>query len=321
MGDMPQSASATTASAPEIAATPAKKRKQNYKENNLAGYLFISPWLIGFFLFVFVPMVISFILAFTDYDILSAKDTDFIGLDNFVRMFFQDRRYGNSIRATTKYVIFAVPLRLGIALAVAMILNTKRRGVYFYRAAYYLPSIIGGSVAVAVMWRQMFGVNGLVNAFGALFGIEAVRWLGNPKTAIWTLIILAMWQFGSPMLIFLAGLRQIPNEYYEAAQIDGANAIGKFRHITLPLLTPIIFFNLVLQTISLFRVFTSAYIITEGAPLDTTLFYALYLFNRAFETFQMGYAAAMAWVLLAIIAALTGGNFILSRFWVFYDTE
>jgi multiple sugar transport system permease protein len=216
--------------------------------------------------------------------------------------------------------VAAVPLRLGIALAVAMVLNTKRRGMDFYRAAYYLPSIIGGSVAVAVMWRQMFGVDGLVNAFLGLLGIDSIRWLGRPDTAIWTLIILAMWQFGSPMLIFLAGLRQIPNEYYEAAEIDGANAWGKFLRITLPLLSPIIFFNLVLQTISLFRVFTSAYIITEGQPLDTTLFYALYLFNRAFETFQMGYAAAMAWVLLAIIALLTAINFAVSRLWVYYET-
>lgn len=300
---------------------PAVARQRDYKMNNLAGYLFISPWLIGFLVFALIPMVISFVLAFTDYDILAPANAQFIGLDNFVRMFTTDRRYGNSLSATVRYVIAAVPLRLGIALAVAMVLNSKRRGMYFYRAAYYLPSIIGGSVAVAVMWRQMFGVDGLVNSFLGLLGIESLRWLGRPDTAIWTLIILAMWQFGSPMLIFLAGLRQIPNEYYEAAEIDGANAWRKFIGITLPLLSPIIFFNLVLQTISLFRVFTSAYIITEGQPLDTTFFYALYIFNRAFETFHMGYAASMAWVLLAIIAALTVVNFVMSRLWVFYETE
>ncbi len=300
---------------------PASTKERNFKVNNLAGYLFISPWLIGFLLFTLIPMVMSFGLAFTDYDILAPANTEFIGLDNFDHMFTADRRYGNSLTATSKYVIAAVPLRLGIALGVAMLLNRKRRGMYFYRAAYYLPSIIGGSVAVAVMWRQMFGAEGLVNAFLVLFGVDSIRWLGRPDTAIWTLIILAMWQFGSPMLIFLAGLRQIPNEYYEAAEIDGANAWRKFLRITLPLLSPIIFFNLVLQTISLFRVFTPAYIITEGAPLDTTFFYALYLFNRAFETFQMGYAAAMAWILLAIIAALTAANFVMSRLWVYYETE
>ncbi|MBZ0296586.1 MAG: sugar ABC transporter permease [Anaerolineae bacterium] len=297
------------------------KKNRDFKQNNLAGYLFIAPWLIGFILFGLIPMVISFGLAFTDYDILAADQIQFTGLDNFHRMFFEDRRYGNSLTATVKYVVAAVPLRLIMALAVAMLLNVKRRGVYFYRAAYYLPSIIGGSVAVAVMWRQMFGAEGLINAFGALLGFEPVRWLGNPQTAIWTLIFLAMWQFGSPMLIFLAGLRQIPQEMYEAAEIDGANAWNRFLKITLPLLTPIIFFNLILQTIGSFRVFTQAYIITGGAPLDTTLFYAVYLFNRAFETFQMGYAAAMAWVLLAIIAVLTAISFLFSKYWVFYETD
>jgi multiple sugar transport system permease protein len=298
----------------------AQKKRRDFKTNNLAGYLFISPWLFGFLCFALIPMMISFGLAFTDYDILSG-DYEYVGLENFDRMFNQDRHYSHSLEATVKYVIAAVPLRLSIALAIAMMLNTKRMGMYFYRAGYYLPSIIGGSVAVAVMWSQMFGYRGLVNAFLGLLGIDALRWLGRPDTAIWTLIILAMWQFGSPMLIFLAGLRQIPQEYYEAAEIDGANAWGKFRRITIPLLSPIIFFNLVLQTISLFRVFTSAYIITEGDPLETTLFYALYLFRRAFETFEMGYAAAMAWILLAIIAALTAVNFIMSRLWVYYETE
>jgi multiple sugar transport system permease protein len=298
-----------------------RKRNRDFKQNNLAGYLFISPWLVGFFLFGLIPMVISLALAFTNYDILAPARTQFTGLDNFYRMFFEDRRYGSSLRATTYYVVMSVPLRLIIALGIAMLLNTKRRGISFYRAAYYLPSIIGGSVAVAVMWRQMFGAQGLVNAFGALLGLDPVRWLGDPRTAIWTLIFLAMWQFGSPMLIFLAGLRQIPNEYYEAAEIDGAGAWSKFLKITLPLLTPIIFFNLVLQIIGSFRVFTPAFIITGGAPLDTTLFYTVYLYNRAFETFQMGYASAMAWVLLAIIAVLTAINFSLSRRWVFYETD
>ena len=314
MTDIAQSAPATIGPA-------ANNKQRDFKMNNRAGYFFISPWLLGFFCFALIPMIISLVLAFTDYNILSKGDMEFIGLDNFDRMFNGDRRYISSLKATTKYVVAAVPLRLIIALAIAMMLNTKRRGMYFYRAAYYLPSIIGGSVAVAVMWSQMFGYDGLVNAFISILGIEPLRWLGRRETAIWTLIILAMWQFGSPMLIFLAGLRQIPNEYYEAAEIDGASVWGKFRRITLPLLSPIIFFNLVLQTISLFRVFTSAYIITEGAPLDSTLFYALYLFNRAFETSQMGYAAAMAWILLAIIAALTAVNFIMSRLWVFYETE
>jgi len=204
-----------------------------------------------------------------------------------------------------------------------MLLNTKRRGVYWYRAAYYVPSVIGGSVAVAVMWRQLFGSNGVINAVAESLGFAPVNWLGNRDTAIWTLILLAIWQFGSPMLIFLAGLRQIPQEIYESASIDGANGWQKFMRITLPLLTPIIFFNLVMQTISGFKVFTQAFIVTggSGAPLDTTLLYSIYLYNRAFNSFQLGYAAAMAWVMLGIIAVLTAISFKLSSYWVFYETE
>jgi multiple sugar transport system permease protein len=314
--------------APSIPAAQARGRRRlsirnrDFKQNNIAGYLFLSPWLFAFLLFTLIPMAISLWLAFTNYDTLSNQG-EFIGLGNFQRMFFEDPRYGRSVRATVQYVVLSVPLRLAVALGIAMLLNSYRRGVYLYRAAYYIPSIIGGSVAVAVMWRQLFGAEGLVNAAIAIFGIEPVRWLGDPKTAIWTLIILAVWQFGSPMLIFLAGLRQIPAALYEAAEIDGAGGVGKFFSITLPLLTPIIFFNLIIQMIGAFRTFTQAFIVTggTGAPLDTTLFYAIYLYNRAFNQFQMGYAAAMAWVLLGLIAVLTWINFRLSNHWVYYETE
>jgi multiple sugar transport system permease protein len=298
----------------------AKAKTRDFKQNNWVGYFFVSPWLIAFFLFTFIPIVFSLGLAFTDYDLLSGK-WEFIGLANFERMFFDDIRYGRSVTATLQYVVAAVPLRLMFALTVAMLLNTKRRGVYWYRAAYYVPSVIGGSVAVAVMWAQIFGRDGVANALVALLGLPPVRWLGNPQTAIWTLILLAVWQFGSPMLIFLAGLRQIPQELYESASIDGASGWQKFRSVTIPLLTPIIFFNFIMQMIAGFKVFTQAFIITEGAPLDTTLFYALYLYNRAFETYEMGYAAAMAWIMLLVIGALTAISFKLSSLWVFYETK
>jgi multiple sugar transport system permease protein len=295
---------------------------RDFKLNNAAGYAFIAPWLIAFLLFTLIPMAISAWLAFTNFDTLS-NSGQFTGLENFQRMFFEDRRYWNSVYATFKYVLVSVPFRLAVALLIAMLLNSNRRGVYFYRAAYYIPSMIGGSVAVAVMWRQLFGVDGLVNAVLAFFGVEAIRWLGHPDYAIWTLIILAAWQFGSPMLIFLAGLRQIPASLYEAAEIDGASTFSKFFSITLPLLTPIIFFNLIIQMIGAFRSFTQAFIITggRGSPLDTTLLYAIYLYNRAFDSFQMGYAAAMAWVLLAVVAVLTAINFFLSNRWVYYETD
>lgn len=299
----------------ELIMALAKRTPKRVKNENLVGYLFISPWLIIFLLFTFIPMLASFFLAFTDYDLLGSWK--FVGLENFDRMFNWDFRYWNSVRATLKYVVFAVPLRLIFALLVAMLLNTAHRGVYFYRAAYYAPSIVGGSVAVAVMWREIFGSEGLINA---IFNSQTV-WLGDPRFAIWTLILLAIWQFGSPMLIFLAGLKQIPVDYYDAAAIDGAGIVPKFFRITLPLLTPIILFNLIMQTISGFLVFTQAFIVTGGAPLDTTLFYALYVYNRAFETFEMGYASAMAIVLLAVVAAATAVIFMTSNKWVFYASE
>lgn len=302
-----------------VAQTPARVKNKDFKKNNLVGYFFISPWIITFLLFGLIPIIISLGLAFTDYDILSGGQ--FIGLRNFERMFFEDTRYAKSVVATFKYVLASVPLRLIFALAVAMLLNTKRAGVYFYRAAFYIPSIIGGSVAVAIMWRQLFGRDGLINALTIALGIGKVSWYGSPNNAIWTLIFLAIWQFGSPMLIFLAGLRQIPAELYESASIDGANGWHKFWRVTLPLLTPIIFFNLVMQMISGFKVFTQAFIITGGAPLDSTLFYSLYLYNRAFASYEMGYAAAMAWIMLIIIAVLTAISFKLSSYWVFYENK
>lgn len=312
--------SGTVQQEPVQARARPKTRNKDFKQSDLAGYLFISPWLIGFLLFGLIPLLMSLWLAFTDYDILSPT-TNFVGLDNFERMFFQDARYGRSVAATFRYVFASVPLRLAFALGVAILLNTKRRGVYWYRAAYYVPSIIGGSVAVAVMWRQIFGREGVVNAVAQMLGMDPVNWFGNPDTALWTLILLAVWQFGSPMLIFLAGLRQIPAEMYESASIDGATAWNKFLSITLPLLTPIIFFNLIMQTIGSFKVFTQAFIVTGGAPLDSTLFYSLYLYNRGFANFQMGYAAAMAWVMLLVIAVLTAVSFKLSSYWVFYETD
>jgi multiple sugar transport system permease protein len=232
-----------------------------------------------------------------------------------------DARYWKSVSATFYYVFTAIPMRLLFALLVAMLLNNHYRFTSVYRAAFYAPSIIGGSIAVAVMWRQVFGKTGLVNYLLAFLGIPAVNWLGNPSTAIWTLIILAIWQFGSPMLIFLAGLKQIPTELYEAASIDGAGPVSKFFRITLPMLSPVILFNLILQTISGFLVFTQAFIVTGGAPLDTTLFYALYLYRRAFETFEMGYASAMAWVLLLIVGIFTAITFKFSSYWVYYEQK
>ncbi len=298
-------------------AAVATARRTHPRNDNLAGYLFIAPWLIGFLVLTLIPMAASFYLSFTSYDIFTSPR--WVGLDNFQAM-WADARYWKSVRATFYYVFTSVPLRLAFALGIAMLLNTGFSMLGLYRAVFYVPSIIGGSVAVALMWRRIFGPDGLLNAGLSVFGVEGLNWLGNPSTGIWTLIILAIWQFGSPMLIFLAGLKQIPKELYEAASIDGAGGWRKFVRITLPLLSPVILFNLVMQIISGFMVFTQAFVVTGGGPLDTTRFYSLYLYDQAFRNFRMGYASAMAWVLLLIIAFFTALAFRSSSMWVHYET-
>jgi len=293
-----------------------------YTRNYTAiGYLFLSPWLIGFLAFTLLPILASIALAFTEYNIFNPPK--WIGLDNFKRMFFGDLRYWRSVKATFLYVFTAIPLRLIFALLVAMLLNTKHRFIPLYRAVFYAPSIVGGSVAVAVMWKQIFGKEGAINAVLALVGIVGPAWLGNVKTAIWTLVFEAAWQFGSPMLIFLAGLKQIPPELYESASIDGAGKWHGFWKITLPMLTPVLLFNLVMQIIHGFLVFTQAFILSggNGAPRDKLLMYSLYLYQRGFVNLEMGYSAAMAWVLLAVIAFFTALVFKSSKYWVYYETE
>jgi multiple sugar transport system permease protein len=263
-------------------------------------------------------MAASLYLSFTDYNLL--QPPEWVGLDNFVEM-MGDARLWNSLRVTLTYVIVSVPLQLAIALGVAMLLDRGMRGLSFYRSVFYLPSLLGGSVAIAILWREVFGKEGIVNSFLAVFGIEGPGWISHPDYALWTIIALHVWTFGSPMVIFLAGLRQIPEMYYEAAQVDGAGRVRRFFSITFPLLTPIIFFNLVLQIIFAFQSFTQAYIVSggTGGPSDSTMFFTLYLYKEAFTELHMGYASAMAWFLLLIIAAFTALNFWLSRFWVFYD--
>jgi multiple sugar transport system permease protein len=302
------------------AKTPEEKRLQKKEagRDNKAGYLFLLPWLIGLVLIIGGPMIASLYLSFTNYSLIQAPE--WVGLDNYVRM-LSDPRLHKSLAVTFTYVFVGVPLQLIMALAVAMLLNEGMKGLPFYRSVFYLPSMLGSSVAIAVLWRQMFEVDGLVNQVLRKFGIPATTsWIGDPQYALWTIILLHVWTFGSPMVIFLAGLRQIPGMYYEAASVDGASRWAQFRKITLPLLSPIIFFNLVLQIINAFQAFTQAFVVSNGTggPADSTLFYTLYLYQRGFVQFQMGYAAAMAWLLVAIIAAFTAINFYFSKHWVFY---
>ncbi|GAA1807266.1 carbohydrate ABC transporter permease [Nesterenkonia flava] len=294
------------------------KVKKRYKDNK-AGFLFLLPWLIGIFGFTAGPMLASLYLAFTNYNLL--QPPTWVGFDNFIRM-WNDPRLWTSLEVTIIYVFVGVPILLALALAVAVLLDKGMRGLSFYRSIFYLPSLMGGSVAIAILWRQVFGYEGLVNGFLSWFGIQGEGWVAHPDYALWTLIALNVWTFGSPMVIFLAGLRQIPDMYYEAAEVDGASRVRQFFTITLPLLTPIIFFNLVLQIIFAFQNFTQAYVVSggTGGPSDSTLFFTLYLYQQAFNTpMSMGYASAMAWVLVLLIGIFTAVNFWLSKYWVFYD--
>lgn len=288
------------------------------RPDNKAGFLFLLPWLVGLVVFTIGPMIASGYLAFTDYNLL--QPPEWSGLDNFREM-AGDERLWNSFRVTLLYVFTGVPLQLALALGVALLLDRGMRGLAFYRSVFYLPSLMGGSVAIAILWRQVFGKEGIVNGVLAWFGVEGPGWIAHPDYALGTLVILHVWTFGSPMVIFLAGLRQIPDMYYEAAKVDGAGTLRRFGSITLPLLTPIIFFNLVLQIIFAFQSFTQAYIVSggTGGPSDSTMFFTLYLYKEAFTELDMGYASAMAWFLLVVVAALTAFNFWLSKFWVFYD--
>jgi len=283
--------------------------------------VFLAPWLVGFFCLAAGPILASLVLSFTKYDMINAPQ--FVGLDQYQFMFERDRRFYKALQVTFSYVFLSVPARLIVALAIAMILDKGIRALGLYRALYYLPSILGSSIAVAILWRQIFAGEGVLNTILAQVGIEGPNWLANPSVSIYPLVTLAMWQFGAPMLIFLAGLRAIPQELYEAAEIDAASKVQKFFSITLPLLAPVIFFNLVLQMIDAFKTFNSVFIISNGlgSPADSLLFYTLYLFNEAFKFFRMGYASALAWVLLLIIAAFTAIAFYTSRYWVHYENE
>jgi multiple sugar transport system permease protein len=296
----------------------AAPRGRKWWTARLTPYLFLAPWFAGLLFITAGPIAASAYLSFTDYSLIGAPE--WIGLANFERM-FDDPRFYQSLKVTFIYVAVSVPIQLAFALFLAMILDRGLRGLALYRSIYYLPSLIGGSVAIAILWRQIFGSDGLLNQVLRFVGFEnPPGWVSDPDYALGTLIILNVWTFGAPMVIFLAGLRQIPTMYYEAASLDGAGKVRQFLQVTLPLLSPIIFFNLVLQTINAFQTFTQAFIVSggTGGPADSTLFYTLYLYQRGFGNFDMGYASALAWFLLLIVGGLTAINFFASKYWVFY---
>jgi multiple sugar transport system permease protein len=287
------------------------------RRQDRAGYLFLLPWFAGV-LFTVVPFLASLYLAFTDYNLLTPPRWS--GLAN-LREMVGDATLHQSLRVTFVYTLVSVPLSLAAALGVALVLHRGIRGLAIYRSVYYLPSLLGGSVAIVMLWRYLFGDNGAVNDLLGVAGIRGPGWISDPHYALTTLILLHVWTFGAPMVIFLAGLQQIPAMYYEAAAMDGASPLRQFRSITLPLLSPIIFFNLVQSLIASFQTFTQGYVMSggSGGPAGSTLFYNLYLYQKGFGEFDMGYASAMAWLLLVIIAGFTAVNFLAARHWVFYD--
>ena len=307
--------------APEISRGSGRVRRRE----NLPGYVFLSPWLLGLLAITAVPMLLSLYLSFTDYDVLTPLgEAQWVGLDNYRRMFTADPSYWHAVRVTVTFALVAVPLKLAAALGVALLLNRAFRGVGLFRGLFYLPSLLGGSVALAIVWVSMFNRDGAFNSLLAVFGIEGAPWVNDPKWALETLMLLAIWQFGAPMVIFLAGLKQVPGELYEAASVDGANPWRQFVHVTLPMLSPVIFFNLVLETIHGFQGFTAAFVLSNGTggPVDSTLMYTLNLYIAGFVHLDMGYASAMAWVFLVVVGLITVVLFGTGRFWVHYsDSE
>ena len=285
---------------------------------DLLGYMFIAPWLFGFIVFTAGPMVGLVYLAFTRYPILSAPT--FNGLDNFERM-VGDRFFFISLWNTGYFTFLGVPAQVIWALMLALLLNMRVYGVNVFRTLYYLPTIIPG-VASVFLWMYIFNPDyGLANYILSLVGIPGQAWLWDPELSKPSLIIMELWRVGTMMVVFLAGLQGVPQTLYDAAAIDGAGRLAQFRHVTLPMITPLIFFNLVVGIISSFQIFTAAYIATQGGPVHTTLFYVLFLYRHAFENLRMGYASLLAWVLFFIILVFTMVQFRMARLWVFYEVE
>jgi multiple sugar transport system permease protein len=291
------------------------------QRESLWAYLLIGPWIVGFLWFTLLPTLASLYFSFTDLTYTISKWPNFIGLTNYINMFVKDIRFWHSLKVTLTYAIFAIPLGLVFGLLLALLLNAKVPGLSIWRTLYYTPSVVSG-VAVAVLWLYLFyPPYGLINWLLSLIHIAGPSWLASPDWALPALIIMSLWSVGGGMIIYLAGLQGIPTAFYEAAEIDGANSVQSFFNITLPLITPVLFYNLVIGIIGTFQIFTSVYVMTAGGPAEATLFYNLYLYNNAFKYHQMGYASALAWVLFLIVLILTLLVFRSSSTWVYYEGE
>ncbi|ACZ43412.1 binding-protein-dependent transport systems inner membrane component [Thermobaculum terrenum ATCC BAA-798] len=282
------------------------------------GYLFMAPAVLGFLLFTLFPMLASFALSFTDYDLLSPPR--WVGLANYLQM-VRDPFFWQSLKVTTIYAAAGLPLGLTLALAVAILMNQKVPALALWRTVYLLPSVISG-VAVAILWRWLFNPEfGLLNVLLGYLGIKGPDWLGSTTWALPSLIIMGLWGIGGSMLIYLSGLQGIPTELYEAAEIDGAGRLAKLWYVTIPMISPVILFNLVIGLIGAFQYFTEAYVLTGGGPENSTLFYMLYLYRNAFNYFKMGYASALAWTLFMLVLLLTIAVFRTTPMWVYYEGE
>ncbi|EOL41214.1 hypothetical protein RV11_GL002571 [Enterococcus phoeniculicola] len=288
------------------------------RKKNWTGLLYVTPWIIGFLIFTIYPFLNSLYISFTDFTMV--RDPKLIGLANYKEL-FADQEFIDSLIATFKYALLTVPASLVFALLIAVILNFKLKGINFFRTAYYIPSILGGNVAISVIWKFLFTGDGLINQAIGIFGVEPLPWLSDPELAMIVVSLLRVWQFGSSMIIFLAALQNIPAELYEAAEVDGASKITQFFKITLPLITPSLFFNLVMGMVGAFQEFNSAYLITGGGPLKATQFTSLLIYNYSFKFFRMGYASAMSWILFVIIMIFTGLVFVSQKKWVYYVDE
>lgn len=291
-------------------------KTKSARREALEGYLFILPWLLGFLIFRFGPMLYSLFLSLTDYAARGAPK--FVGLENYSYMFTKDPRFIDSLQSTLAFVVGYLPLNIILGLAIALLMNQKVRGIMTFRAIYYLPAVTSG-VAVAILWQFVFHKQwGILNAILAIFGVKPIGWLVDPSWVMVAFIIMSIWGVGGSMIIYLAGLQSIPTELYESAAIDGANRARQFRHITLPMLTPTIFFVLITGLIGAFQIFESAYVMTGGGPNYATYFFGLNIYFTAFKSLRFAYASALAWMLFAIIVALTILVFSTSRRWVFY---
>ena len=285
----------------------------------IEGYIGISPWLIGFAIFMAFPILASLGLSFTNWRITVAPE--WVGLRNYIRMFTTDPDFYQSLKVTFTYVAISLPLNLVVGLCLAMLLNAKVPALGFFRTLFYLPVVLSG-VSVALMWMWLLNPDyGVVNTLLALIGIQGPQWFWHPNTALLSVALMSLWRVGGSVIIYLAGLQNVPPHLYEAAEMDGAGFWAKLFNVTLPMLTPTIFFQLVMELIEAFRVFTAVYVITNGGPVRSTLFYMFYMFRSAFVDFEMGYASALAWLISVIIMAFTLLVFKSSALWVYYESE